>query len=36
MRLIHYPDAFDISASAIEPLRQGGVYEIVGRSASAV
>jgi ribonuclease BN (tRNA processing enzyme) len=36
MRLIHYPDAFDISASAIEPLRQGGVYEIVERSASAV
>jgi ribonuclease BN (tRNA processing enzyme) len=26
IRLIHYPDAFDLSASVIEPLRQGCCY----------
>jgi ribonuclease BN (tRNA processing enzyme) len=26
MRLIHYPDNFDVSASVIEPLRQGQCY----------
>ncbi len=29
MRLIHYPDDFNPSTSAIEPLRQGGRYEVV-------
>jgi ribonuclease BN (tRNA processing enzyme) len=28
MRLIHYPDDFDLAASAIEPLRQGRSYAI--------
>ena len=28
MRLIHFPDDFDASASVIEPLRQGRIYEI--------
>ena len=28
MRLIHYPDDFDLEASAIEPLRQGRLYEV--------
>jgi ribonuclease BN (tRNA processing enzyme) len=28
MRLIHYPDAFDIASSVIEPLRQGRVYPV--------
>jgi hypothetical protein len=28
MRLIHYPDAFDLEASTIEPLYQGRCYEI--------
>ena len=28
MRLIHYPDDFDLEGSAIEPLRQGNVYEV--------
>lgn len=28
MRLIHYPDAFPIATSLIEPLRQGRCYEI--------
>lgn len=28
MRLIHYPDGFDLDASAIEPLRQGRLYEV--------
>lgn len=28
MRLIHYQDQFDLAASAIEPLRQGKVYEV--------
>lgn len=28
MRLIHYPDAFDLEASAIEPLRQGRVTTV--------
>ena len=28
MRVIHYPDSFDLSARAIEPLRQGRRYEV--------
>jgi ribonuclease BN (tRNA processing enzyme) len=28
MRLIHYPDDFDVEASAIEPLRQGHIYQV--------
>jgi ribonuclease BN (tRNA processing enzyme) len=28
LRLIHYPDHFDLAASAIEPLRQGQLYEV--------
>jgi ribonuclease BN (tRNA processing enzyme) len=28
MRLVHYPDALDLAASAIEPLRQGAVYSV--------
>jgi ribonuclease BN (tRNA processing enzyme) len=28
MRLIHYPDAFDLANSAIEPLTQGRAYEV--------
>jgi ribonuclease BN (tRNA processing enzyme) len=28
MRLIHYPDDFDLDASAIEPLRQGRRYAV--------
>lgn len=28
MRLIHYPDDFDLSASVIEPLHEGRVYAI--------
>jgi ribonuclease BN (tRNA processing enzyme) len=28
MRLIHYPDDFDLAASTIEPLHQGRVYEV--------
>lgn len=28
MRLNHYPDAFDLEESVIEPLRQGRLYEI--------
>lgn len=28
MRLIHYPDSFDVGASVIEPLEQGRAYEI--------
>jgi ribonuclease BN (tRNA processing enzyme) len=28
MRLIHYPDGFDVERSAIEALRQGRVYQI--------
>jgi ribonuclease BN (tRNA processing enzyme) len=28
MRLIHYPDDFDVAASVIEPLRQGRCYEV--------
>jgi ribonuclease BN (tRNA processing enzyme) len=28
MRVIHYPDAFDMSASPIEPLRQGACYNV--------
>ena len=28
MRLIHYPDNFDVSASGIEPLRQGHSYSV--------
>jgi len=28
MRLIHYPDDFDLDASAIEPLRQGRIYPV--------
>jgi ribonuclease BN (tRNA processing enzyme) len=31
MRLIHYPDEFDVERSEIEALRQGCAYEIVGR-----
>jgi ribonuclease BN (tRNA processing enzyme) len=29
MRLIHYPDDFDLGASAIEPLQQGRTYEVL-------
>jgi len=28
MRLIHYPDVFDLEASVIEPLHQGRCYEV--------
>ncbi|MBX6316634.1 MAG: ribonuclease Z [Isosphaeraceae bacterium] len=28
MRLIHYPDDFDVAGSLIEPLRQGGLYHV--------
>ncbi len=28
MRLIHYPDDFRLDESVIEPLRQGGLYEV--------
>jgi len=28
MRLIHYPDDFDLAASVIEPLHQGRVYHV--------
>jgi ribonuclease BN (tRNA processing enzyme) len=28
MRLTHYPDDFDAETSAIEPLRQGRIYEV--------
>jgi ribonuclease BN (tRNA processing enzyme) len=28
MRLIHYPDDFDLDASAIEPLREGSLLEV--------
>jgi ribonuclease BN (tRNA processing enzyme) len=28
MRLIHYPDDFPLAASAIEPLRQGAIYDV--------
>lgn len=28
MRLTHYPDAFDLAASIIEPLRQGTLYQV--------
>lgn len=28
MRLIHYPDDFDLAASTIEPLEQGRTYEV--------
>jgi hypothetical protein len=28
MRLTHYPDDFDAESSAIEPLRQGRIYEV--------
>jgi len=28
MRLTHYPDEFDLAASAIEPLRQGRAHEV--------
>jgi ribonuclease BN (tRNA processing enzyme) len=28
MRLIHYPDDFDMEASVIEPLRQGRCYDV--------
>ena len=28
MRLIHYPDDFDLGASVIEPIEQGRVYEV--------
>ncbi len=28
MRLIHYPDDFDLAASVIEPLRQGARYDV--------
>lgn len=28
IRLIHYPDAFDANASAIEPLREGRLYAV--------
>ncbi|MGA9522667.1 MAG: MBL fold metallo-hydrolase [Myxococcaceae bacterium] len=28
MRLIHYPDSLDLDSSAIEPLREGRVYEV--------
>lgn len=28
MRILHYPDTFDVAASKIEPLRQGCLYSI--------
>lgn len=28
MRLVHYPDDFDVAASVIEPLREGRIYEV--------
>ncbi len=28
LRLIHYPDHFDVASSGIEPLRQGQLYEV--------
>jgi ribonuclease BN (tRNA processing enzyme) len=28
MRLIHYPDSFDLESSAIEPLREGRIYAV--------
>jgi hypothetical protein len=28
MRLIHYPDDFDLASSIIEPLREGAVYDV--------
>jgi ribonuclease BN (tRNA processing enzyme) len=28
MRLIHYPDEFDLAASVIEPLVQGKIYDV--------
>jgi ribonuclease BN (tRNA processing enzyme) len=28
MRLIHYPDDFDLAQSAIEPLREGRIYDV--------
>jgi ribonuclease BN (tRNA processing enzyme) len=28
LRVIHYPDSFDLNASAVEPLRQGRTYEV--------
>ena len=28
MRLTHYPDDFDVASSIIEPLREGGRYEV--------
>ncbi len=28
MRLVHYPDDFDLASSVIEPLREGRVYEV--------
>ena len=28
MRLTHYPDDFDVDSSAIEPLRQGRIYQV--------
>jgi hypothetical protein len=28
MRLTHYPDDLDAESSAIEPLRQGRIYEV--------
>jgi ribonuclease BN (tRNA processing enzyme) len=28
MRLTHYPDAFDLAASAIEPLEERRVYRV--------
>lgn len=31
MRLMHYPDGFDVDGSVIEPLREGAVYEVERR-----
>ncbi len=28
MLLIHYPDTFDVEASAVEPVRQGQIYQL--------
>ncbi len=28
MRLIHYPDSFEVGKSEIEPLKQGGMYQV--------
>jgi hypothetical protein len=28
MRLIHYPDDFDLNASIIEPIREGRIYRV--------